>query len=163
MMKTYFHGGAQVYKRLLPGTGIDGDGIYLTSSRKRAEMYSRSAPQTAQAASRPVFGDAHGRERKPHLTEVGVDVEKAKIWDDDAEVDLRDFAAKTDASWIAEMLAQHGPRVTLMNGQNARVYLGWVKDRSNGELKRRGFQAIKRGSDLVVLDPGIIEYSVRIV
>jgi hypothetical protein len=42
------------------------------------------------------------------------------------------------------------------------VYLGWVKDRSNDELKRRGFQAIRRGSDLVVLDPSIIEYSVRL-
>jgi len=154
MMKTYFHGGAQVYERLLPGSGIDGVGIYLTSSRKRAEMYSRSAPQSAQAAS---------RERKAQLTEVGVDVEKAKIWDDEADIDLRDFAAKTDAQWIAEMLAQHGPRAAFMTGQNARVYLGWVKDRSNSELKRRGFQAIKRGSDLIVLDPSIIEYSVRLV
>jgi hypothetical protein len=148
MMRTYFHGGAQVYDRLTPGTGIDGDGIYLTTSRNRAEMYGKK--------------DAQGRERKPYLTEVGVDVEKVKIWDDDAETDLRDFAAKSDAHWLSDMLSQHGSRAALMSGQNARVYLGWVKDRSNDELKRRGFQAIRRGSDLVVLDPSIIEYSVRL-
>jgi hypothetical protein len=148
MMRTYFHGGAQVYERLTPGTGIDGDGIYLTTSRNRAEMYGKRS--------------ASGRDRKAFLTEVGVDTALARVWDDEAKVDLRGFAAPGDAHWIADLQAQHGPQVTIMTGQNARVYLGWLNDRSNDELKRRGFQAIKRGSDLVVLDPSIIEYSVKL-
>lgn len=143
---TYFHGGEKVYERLAPGTGIDGVGIYLTRSRRRAEMYARR--------------DAKGRERKPFITEVGVDTRRVRVWDDEAEVDLRDF---TDAPWLAELIARHGPRAPKMNGQNARIYLGWSEDRSNAELKRRGFQAIRRGSDLVVLDPSIIEYSIKLL
>lgn len=145
-MITYFHGGEKVYERLAPGTGIDGVGIYLTSNRSRAEMYAKR--------------DSKGKERKPFITEVGVDTRRARIWDDQAEVDLRDF---TDASWLAELVERYGPAAPKMNGQNARIYLGWSEDRSNAELKRRGFQAIRRGSDLVVLDPSIIEYSVKII
>lgn len=126
-----------------PGAGLDGRGIYLTSNRKRAEMYARSSEGA-------VGGGV--------VTEVLVDTDRAKVWDDDARVDLRKFAKPSDARWIADLLAQHGEAGVVMGGQNARIYLGWVNDEENRELRQRGYQAIQRYEDFIVLDPSIIEY-----
>jgi 8-oxo-dGTP pyrophosphatase MutT (NUDIX family) len=138
----YFHGGAKRYERLVPGSGIDGRGIYLTSDRSRAAIYARSSK-----------GSKGGGE----ITEVSVDLARAKVWDDDRMVDLRHYSRDP---WVEELVQKYGPNATKMNGQNARIYLGWTPDRDpeNRELRSRGWQAIARGSDLVVLDPAIMVY-----
>lgn len=142
MKQRYYHGGAQVYDELLPGDGIDGKGIYLTSDKRRAMMYGAR--------------DTSGAERKSHITEVLVE-DRVKVWEDEGLYDLRNF---TKASWLTELIQKYGEQGAIMSGQNARVYLGWTPDQDPGNrnLKRLGYQAIHRGSDFIVLDPSIITY-----
>lgn len=91
------------------------------------------------------------------MTEVLVDTRRAKIWDDERVVNLRDF---TNEPWLDELVRKYGENGTIMSGQNARIYLGWAGDNDPGNenLRRLGHQAIQRHEDLVVLDPSIIEY-----
>lgn len=137
----YYHGGAERYAVLKEGDGVDGQGIYLTSDLRRAQMYSRRG--------------AGGVEREGGITEVWVDTDAIKVWDDEAQVDLRDYAPP-NAPWLRELVEKHGPEACRMTGQNARIWLGWKSD--NSELKQHGFQAIKRHHDLVVLDPSVVQY-----
>lgn len=139
----YYHGGAKVYDRLLPGGGIDGNGIYLTTDRDRALMYAKR--------------DAHGVDRDPAITEVEVDLTGVKIWDYSKEFDLREF---TDAPWLADMIEKYGEKSATMNGENARIYLF---GNDNAGLRKLGYRALKKGTkknshDLIVLDPSIIKY-----
>lgn len=140
----YYHGGAETYDVLREGNGLDGLGIYLTSDPRRAQMYSRRGKG--------------GVDRSGGVTEVMVDTDKIKVWDDDADVDLRDFADPDKTPWLRKLIEERGPEACFMNGQSARIYLGWKNNNSNSELKQRGYQAIKRHTDLVVLDPSVIEY-----
>lgn len=140
----YYHGGAKVYSELRPGNGVDGVGIYLTSSMKRAFMY----------GSR----DSEGRDREAFVTTVGVDLDKAKLWfSDDTQYDMRTFPEA--ASWIDKHIAQYGEKAAFASGGTARLYLFGNDDTSNDKMRERyGIQAIKTYSDLIVLDPSIIVY-----
>ena len=141
-LKEYYHGGAAQYDELKPSeSGLDGPGIYLTDDLQRAKMY----------GSR---GKDH-IDREPYITTVYIDFDNAKIWDDSDIVDLRDY---TDAPWISELIDKYGEEGVIKDGLNARIYLGWGDKDKNQGLKDLGYQAIKKHSDLIVLDPSIIIY-----
>lgn len=78
------------------GQGMDGEGIYLTRSLKRATMY----------ASR----GAEGIDREPHVYEVKVDIQK--VWQDKDQVLMSEY---TDEAWAKDLV---------LDGMNARLYLG---------------------------------------
>jgi len=135
---TWYHGAGAKYVNLLPGDGIDGPGIYLTKDKRRAEMYAKR--------------DTQGKDRDDfYVHEVKIKVDPKKVWNYSEQYDLRQYSS---APWVAELFEKHGEQGVMIDGQNAKIYLGWD---DNKKLKKLGFQALMSHTDLIVLDASIIQ------
>lgn len=153
--ETLYHGGASEYETLSPGTGVDGDGIYLTTDKNRATVYGKR--------------DNQGVDREPHITEATIDPTKAKVWDDQATYDVVDVLGENEARAMYEKLISQGwlrhyktgelipfEDWRQQSGQTIRVQ--YIADRSNKKLLEMGYNVIKNNSDRIVLDGGILKY-----
>lgn len=157
-METYYHGGEKSYEKLIPGNGVDGVGIYLTNDFNRAFMY---------ASKRD------GRDTNPHITEVDVDIENAKIWDDSStKYSIKEFLKEhyTPSEFVKfdinNIMERDIKQFNLGNDAfSNKISMGAIRNSwifsdgdKNDKLKSWGYQAIKAYSDLIVLDDKIIKY-----
>jgi hypothetical protein len=131
----WYHGGDTKRESLISGDGVDGEGIYLTKNPKRAEMY----------AKKNKFGN---QTENYYVHKVIVKVNPSKVFDYNENIDLRDF----NPPWLKKFIDQYGEKASILNGQNAKIYMGW----DNNDLKKMGFDAILTDIDLIVLNPSII-------
>lgn len=149
--ETLYHGGGAEYDELKPGTGMDGDGIYLTTDENRAMTYAKR--------------DNQGIDREPHVTQAQIDPTLAKVWDDQANYVVSDVLGDAEAQRIYSLFeGQYKERGVPMppfaewnksqSGQWIRTTM--IADRSNKRLLDLGYNVIKNGSDRIVLDPKVL-------
>ncbi len=147
----YYHGGEKVYGHLIKGGGIDGEGIYLTTDYRRAFQYGSRGPG--------------GVERVPHITVAYVDPSKIKLWNSSERIDLREFATGEGRGVVwpgtiayLDKLRKDYPDGNVDIWDRGNIWLQTL-GQDNNKLIELGYQAIKNGGDLIVLDPSVIEYS----
>ena len=141
----WYHGGACGYAELIKGTGIAGDGLYLTRSRKRAEMYAKK--------------DREGKLReKPCVYEVRVRINPNKIFYGSKTYNLDDWVEKINnqqfTEWIKDTIAKYGKQSVVVDGQNALIMLF---GRETSKIVEFGYDAFTENDDLILLNLSKIE------